>query len=110
MMRWNLAERMSRFRSPPELSKFESPGFKSLQMLSNGQHKIRIKEELQAVDSNMVQLKSDCEIASQSSENDNDMSNTSDSDAEFETVMLEFLSSAREMFKKSFLESWSTCV
>ncbi|KAK0574057.1 hypothetical protein LWI29_017664 [Acer saccharum] len=64
---------MSRFRSPPELSKFESPGFKSLQMLSNGpfvfrQRKVRIEGLKQCFG----------EFASQSSKNSTYMSSDSD--------------------------------
>ena len=68
---------MSRFRSPPELSKFESPGFKSLQMLSNGpfvfrQRKVRIEGLKQCFG----------EFASQSSENSTYMLNTSNGDSD----------------------------
>ncbi|KAK1553030.1 hypothetical protein Q3G72_027499 [Acer saccharum] len=144
-LKWGLPKYL-----PPTIKKIEVLGCPSLVIpkLPNKDYRwlgysppiLAIVEELPEVDSNMVQLKSDYEIASQSSDNDIDMSNTSDSDSDpvdaldelkFEILkvsnsslltdlppllqkltidgcvdlrMLEFLSSTREMFKKSFLE------
>ncbi|KAK1553873.1 hypothetical protein Q3G72_004715 [Acer saccharum] len=68
---------MSRFRSPPELSKFESPGFKSLQMLSNGPFVFRQRKVC-------IEGLKQCfgEFASQSSENSTYMSKTSNGDSD----------------------------
>ncbi|KAK1553339.1 hypothetical protein Q3G72_033122 [Acer saccharum] len=74
---------MYRYKSHPNLSLFETPGFKSLQMLSNGPFIFRQYTEVHIDDNVMVvQLKSNDEIASESSENGTDTLNMSGSDVD----------------------------